>query len=218
MLDTVIFDMDGLMFDTETLAFKIFKQLIEAENLVFDPNFVYSIRGRSAEAAKELFTKKFYPNTSVNYEELRTKKNQLLQKYLAENPIPLKNGLLALLEYLRLKQFKMVVASSTKKELVLKYLKKANIISYFTNIIGGDEVKETKPNPEIFLRAVKSVDSSPENALVLEDSLAGVKAAINGKLKVVWIPDDIEIEEARNLATITLASLEEVISFLENNN
>ncbi len=216
MIKGIIFDMDGLMFDTERLSLLIWKDLIIKNNMKFYPDFIYQIRGRSSMDAKKLYEEKYYPDATINYEDIKKQKTYIMQEWLENNEIPIKKGLLELLEFLNENKYKLIVASSTKKEIVNKYLEKAGVKKYFFDIVGGDDINKTKPNPDIFLLAAKKISLAANEVLVLEDSLAGVLAANAANMKVVWIPDDIDIPEARKKATITLNNLKEVISFLKN--
>ncbi len=125
------------MFDTETLAFNIWKKLLTENNLEIKEEFLYQIRGRNSNSSRILFND-YYKNSTVTYDELRNKKNELLRSYLLNNKIPYKKGLISLLNYLRENNYKMVVASSTESKYVRLYLEKEQLISYFDGIIGGD--------------------------------------------------------------------------------
>ncbi|MFR4318094.1 MAG: HAD family hydrolase [Eubacterium sp.] len=94
-----------------------------------------------------------------------------------------------LLKFLKEKKYKTVVATSSERKRVEFILEKAGIRQYFNDIICGDEVEKGKPNPEIFLRACEKVNVNPENALVLEDSEAGIEAANVGNINVICVPD-----------------------------
>lgn len=212
-IDSIIFDMDGLMFDTETLAFNIWKKLLTANNLEIKEEFLYQIRGRNSNSSRILFDD-YYKNSKVTYDELRNKKNELLRSYLLNNKIPYKKGLISILNYLKENNYKMVVASSTESKYVRLYLEKEQLISYFDGIIGGDEVKYSKPNKEIFEKALGLLGVSSERALVLEDSLAGILASKNANIKSILVPDNLYIDEAKINSLITLESLEEVENFL----
>lgn len=212
-VNSIIFDMDGLMFDTETLAFNIWKKLLKENNLEIKEEFLYLIRGRNSNSSRLLFNE-YYKDSKVSYDELRNKKNNLLRNYLLNNKIPYKKGLVSLLDYLKDNNYKMVVASSTESKYVKLYLEKEGLISYFDGIIGGDEVKYSKPNKEIFEKVLGLMGVCSDNALVLEDSLAGILASKNANIKSILVPDNLYIDEAKINSLVTLESLEEVKNFL----
>ena len=108
---------------------------------------------------------------------------------IEKNGVQIKPGIKELLQALFAANIPCVVASSTKTEIVLKYLKRAGIDKYFSFVIGGDKVNESKPNPEIFLKAWKSVDVPLEAALILEDSENGLLASKNANMSSICIPD-----------------------------
>ena len=117
-----------------------------------------------------------YPDEIIS-NETRKQVNYIIEK----NGVQIKPGIKELLQAL--------FASSTKTEIVLKYLKRAEIDKYFSFVIGGDKVNESKPNPEIFLKAWKSVDVPLKAALILEDSENGLLASKNANIPSICIPD-----------------------------
>ncbi|MDE6953531.1 MAG: HAD family phosphatase [Erysipelotrichales bacterium] len=216
MIKAVIFDMDGLMIDSERVTYNGYKKVLGDMGLDITEEFYTTLLGRTIETAKQLFEnvygKDFHLDDVI----------PLVHKYMADlfdnEGVPVKKGLVDLLKYLKDNNYKTVVATSSQRKRVDHILNIANISQYFDDSICGDEVTHGKPNPEVFLRACEKAGVSPEEALVLEDSEAGIQAAYSGKIKVICIPDMKYPEEAyASKTTKILPSLEEVIDYLKEN-
>lgn len=210
MIKAVIFDMDGLMFDTEMLSLRYWHTVFDIHHIEAIEEFLIKIRGLNKKASAALF-KEYYPNENC-FSRLREEKDALVQKYIKENGVPIKEGLIELLEYLKGNGYKIVLATSTENKVAVQYLKQANVYQYFTDFCFGDEVICSKPNPEIFLRAAKKVDVNPECCLVLEDSKSGVEAAGLANMNIIWIPDLVLFKTD----ALKLNNLKEVIEVLKN--
>lgn len=130
--------------------------------------------------------------------------------------VPKKKGLDELLQYLKSHNYKTIVATSSGRERVDEILKNAQLTQYFDDSICGDEVTHGKPNPEIFLTACHKLGVQPEEALVLEDSEAGIQAAYDGHIDVICVPD-MKYPEEKYVQMITkiVKSLDDVIDYLE---
>ena len=214
MKKAVIFDMDGLMFDTEPLYFKGNQITAESVGIPFDYAFYKNYIGASDEdlyqGMYETFEKEkvdaFIENAEKDVEEV----------LFSDVPV-LKKGLVPLLEYLKEKQFKTVVASSSKRHVVQNMLKNAKLTSYFDAIVGGDEVERSKPHPEIFQKAAKLTGVEGSAILVLEDSMNGIRAAHAAGLDVIMIPDLMQpTDEARELTLDVCNDLHEILRKLKS--
>jgi len=140
------------------------------------------------------------------------------KKYLnavQNKPVPLKTGALLLLQHLKKEGTRRVVVTSTNKELALRKLTNAEIVHFFDFILGRDEVKQGKPNPEIYLTACRELGEEPADCLAIEDSDNGVLAAHNAGLTVIQVPDLVEpSERVRGLRHKILNSLDDVYQVL----
>lgn len=186
-IDCVIFDMDGLMFGTEIMAERIWKSLLTEHNLVPNQEFLNKIKGRNIPDQTILF-KKYY-NSNLDYSKLKEERNIKLEHELRIEGVPLKKGLVECLNYLKSINKTLAVASSSDKHLILDNLKDTNLLSYFSHIVSGEDFKQSKPNPEIFLNVSEHLKIKPERCMVLEDSEAGITAALRANMQAVWIPD-----------------------------
>lgn len=205
-IECVIFDMDGVMFDTERLAEKIWLGIFKEYKLLPNKTFMDSIKGRNISDSKKLF-EQFY-GSNIDFIELKNLRDQRLEHELRCNGVPLKNGLIETLNYLKANNKKIALASSSNKKLIMDNLKDTKLTNYFDYIVSGEDFRQSKPNPEIFLNCSNHFNISVSNCLVIEDSKAGVDAALNAKMQVVWIPDLVLFEVSKDV--IKLESLNEI--------
>lgn len=205
MLKGVIFDMDGLMFDTERLSSKMWYKILKKYNLPINEEFIIAIRGLNFESSRKLFYK--YYETKLDFKNLKDEKNQMVFDYIISHGIPVKEGLYELLDFLKKNKIKIALATSSSRTVASKYLELAGIDSYFNAKVFGNEVSKGKPDPEIFLKALAKLHLKCEEAIVLEDSENGINAALSANIRPLWIPDGVYFKtEAKRLK-----SLKEVI-------
>ena len=207
MKKLVIFDMDGLMFDSEKLAGECLIQAGKHYGYDISWEVRLELLGKNRETNKRYLCKQFGEDFPVD--EIFSLSGDLRRKYIDEHGIQMKKGLVELLEYLKEKKIMIVVASSSPRETIKKYLSMNNLLDYFNEIISGDEVTRCKPDPEIFLKACKDFDIKPSEAIVLEDSISGVMAAFHGDIDVICVPDLVAIED--KYASITLGCFNDLI-------
>ena len=178
-IKAVIFDMDGVIFDTEMVYLKVWSEVFEKYGYKMTKEIYSSVLGTGRENVKKVFLSKFGSNLPID--DMYIEKDKNLAKEI-EKGVPLKHGVCEILEYLKENNFKIALATSALSERVFKQLKQANIESFFNAIVCRDEVKETKPNPDIFLKAADKLSISPEQCIVIEDSNAGIEAAFNASM------------------------------------
>ncbi|MGM9985781.1 MAG: HAD family hydrolase, partial [Bacillaceae bacterium] len=127
-----------------------------------------------------------------------------------------KEGLDELLQYLQANNIPMVVATSTYRKMALWILEKAGVLGYFKGIVCGDEVKESKPDPEIFVKACNLLGLQPEECIVIEDSENGLRAAHAAGIRTIFIKDLVTpVEEVLGKVHHQGKSLRDVITYLE---
>ena len=207
-----IFDMDGLIFDSERLFMSFLQK--EAADLGYEitPEKYAKTLGVGGDtlAAKvrEIYGED-YPHKEVS------RRARLAMNAWTENhTIPVKDGIPELLEFFASRQIPCCVASSTRTTYVKRYLEQAGLARYFSKITGGDQVTHSKPDPEIFLLSCRHFGIAPEDALVLEDSENGLLAAHNGKIPAICIPDmKYPSAEYRDYAVYIAGSARDVITY-----
>ncbi|MER2175308.1 MAG: HAD family phosphatase [Carnobacterium sp.] len=215
-IEAVIFDMDGLMFDTEVLYYEANRTIAKRIDLAYTWEFHEKYIGVSDEE----FHKELYLTFETEAAEtLINEGGQALLEHVEVNGLRKKKGLIELLDYLESKNIKKIVASSSIKSLVSLFLEKEQLTPYFDAIIGGDEVTRAKPSPEIYEKAWLKTQVPKEHTLVLEDSLNGIRASYDANIPVIMIPDLIlPTSEAKEKTLMILDDLNQVKSFIEQQN
>jgi len=216
-MKAVVFDMDGLMFDTERVAILAWDYAGEKMGIGKAGYMVYKTLGINVEASNQIWKKEF--GDRYNEEELWKYTREFNNDFYAKNKVPVKKGLYILLEYLKANGYKLAVASSTSKRGVERNLKSAGVLEYFDAVICGDMVEKSKPEPEIYVKACEALGVEPAEALALEDSRNGLLSAHRAGMKVIMVPDLWEAdEEVKEFLWTMCSDLEEVKEFLVNQN
>ena len=213
MVEAVIFDMDGLMIDTEIVNYYAFRDFFRTLGVELSKEDYYThITGKSVENAFESMRKTFHIEFTMMDAFAYLEKTN---KQRSEN-IPLKPGLIELLQYLKSCDIKLAIATSSGLSRVYDLFRNYHVIEYFDEIVCGPDVKRGKPAPDIFLKACEKLGVEPGKAIVLEDSEAGIEAAYNAHVRVICIPDMREPDDAHKaMLSAMLPSLNDVIDYLK---
>ncbi len=216
MVKGVIFDMDGTMFGTEQVSTSAWIEAGGELDFPITEEVIDTFRGRSPAMIKKIFLERY--GADADYESLKDLRNKLYIQKLEREGVPIKEGLLPLLEYLKAEKIPMAVATSTSEVRARRILKLAGVYNYFTGFVYGDTLAASKPEPDIFLEAARRIDQSPEECLVLEDSTAGVMAGKAAGGYIIHIPDMIEVpEEVKEGITAEFTNLNQVIEWVREN-
>lgn len=183
----VIFDMDGLMLDTETLAREAWYGAMRRWGYALTDDVYLRVLGTTAERTREIFREAFGPDIPI--EAIYDQKQRYVDQAIESGRLTLKPGLIELLDWLEAMRIPKAVASSTARAMVLKKLNRVNLAGRFGAIVGGDEVTHGKPAPDIFLEAARRLDAPPRCCIALEDSENGVRAAHAAGMRVIMVPD-----------------------------
>lgn len=209
----VIFDMDGVIFDTEKVYLDIWTEVFEKYGYKMTKELYVTVMGTGRKNVIKTFLENFGDDLPIEkmYEE---KDNQLF--YRIENQgIPLKEGVKELFSMLKEKDYKIALATSAKKERVEKQIKDKWLKESFDAIVCGDDVEKGKPSPDIFLKAAKEIDVEPENCFVVEDSPAGIKAVFSGGMKGIHVEDlKVADEEILKYCQKNFKNLQEIKKYL----
>ena len=181
-MKTVIFDMDGVIFDTEVVDRQAWVELGEARGLPWVNEFIYEIVGTTGAYVRERLKERLGTDGAVA-EFIEAQDNY------AKHQVEIKKGLLDLLEYLKANDYRVAIASSGTENWIMKNVNGAGIRNYFEIIVSGDLVTNSKPDPEIFLLACEKLGVKPQDAWVIEDSKNGIRAAREAGCKTIFIPD-----------------------------
>ena len=215
MYKAVIFDMDGLMFDTENYWIEFGIDIAKNFGYNLTEKFINKITGTNYDNIKRNLFITYGDKFPIEdfYEELRNK----IYNDMETNGIRIKKGLIELLKYLKDNNYLIAIASSTSKIIIEKYLSYANIDKNIFNIIvSGVDFKNGKPFPDIYINTCKLLNIKSDETLVLEDSTNGIISAYNANCDVIWIPDRIEVPlDIQKLAINKFDSLIDVIDFLK---
>lgn len=214
-IKTVVFDMDGVLFDTERLCMESWVQVAE-ELDIHDMEEVFAkCIGLNANDTKTLILNHY--GQDFAYEEYRVKTSEWFWKEIKENGLPMKKGVKEILSYLQESGYRIGLASSTKYESVIKHLEHAGIRDYFEQVVTGDMVEHSKPQPDIYLLACKKLGVETQQAYAIEDSPNGIRAAYSAGMKPIMVPDMIAPDgEMKELSFAIYSDLLEVRSFLGN--
>ncbi len=211
----IIFDMDGVIFDTEKIYLTNWQNIFKDYGYSLEKKTYIECMGVGKVKVKEIFKNTFGDYLPVD--KMYDDKDIHLEKYLKENEIKLKLGVVKTLEFLNKNNYKVALATSSRRSRVEFLLEKYNIKDKFDEIVCGDEVKNYKPNPDIFLTALNKLNLNKDEVLIVEDSKAGVLAGNNANINVVHIPDLIEKDkEIEKLSFRVFNNLLELKYFLQN--
>lgn len=213
----VIFDMDGLMFDSERLGMDMMSVVGKEFGVDILEEHVLEVIGTNRKNVEKRFRERY--GATFPFEEFMTTKIQRVMNHYETSGVPKKEGLDVLLHYLTENHIPMVVATSTYREIATHILHKAEVLPSFKGIVCGDEVVNSKPDPEIFLKACQMLDLSPEECIVLEDSENGLRAAHDAGIRSIFIKDLVSpVEEVLQHVHHQGKTLHDVIAYIEKEN
>lgn len=189
----VIFDMDGVIFDSERAVYGIWKELSEKYGFAeIDKVYIRTI-GVTRDVTRKIICDHYGPD--FPYEKYQEESSRMFQSRYDGGRLPLKPGIKDLLVYLKGKEYKIAIASSTRAVRVRKQVEEAGLIEYFDVIVGGDMVSRSKPEPDIFLTTSELLGAKPSSTYVIEDSYNGIRAAYAGGFIPVMVPDMIPADD-----------------------
>lgn len=215
MLELVIFDVDGLMIDTESVWKNAFDKAGDKYGIPNLGDTLFpSLIGKRLEDEQELLDRLL---PSDIQDKLMNEWRQIGLGSL-EREVPVKPGLYEMLDFLEQHHIKMAVATTTRRDLTEQRLKKIGVYDRFEYVLCGDEVTNRKPDPEIYLSVLKRMDTDARNALVLEDSVVGVEAAYRAGIDCIQVPDLIAPTEVQEKQTICIVKdLMEARDYIQEN-
>ncbi|MCX7943964.1 MAG: HAD family phosphatase [Deltaproteobacteria bacterium] len=180
----IIFDFDGVIVDSEPFWDRVDEMIIEQEGVRFIPEIKNRVMGLAPLLSVIELCRVHNIKTPP---EILLKRREDLMKKFYETAIELNYGAYETLEYLHNKGLKLALASSTPKRLFESALKRFNIDRFFDVIVTSEDVESSKPNPEIFIRAQELLSLPKSELIIVEDSRAGIEAAIASGIEVIWL-------------------------------
>lgn len=188
-MNAVIFDMDGVLFDTEMVCRLAWDAVGEEMGVGKAGYMVLKTLGVKAEKAIEILKEEFKFKSDFDARAFKERARSFSYKYFDEHGVPAKDGLFEILPYLKKKGYKLALASSTSTDSVHHHLKEKAVEKYFDAIICGDMIKKSKPDPDIYLKACEALGEEPANCYAVEDSKNGILSAHRAGCKVIMVPD-----------------------------
>ena len=209
MTKLAIFDVDGTLIDSESIYVKAALLNNKINNYNVPLNVIMNTIGRNRESVRQVVidsqTKDF------DYDTYRSK----LMEIYNQDRLTLKKGAINILEYCKNHNILSAIATSTYKEKQLRILNKLDLIKYFDYMVFGDEIKNSKPAPDIYLDVYNHYNFKKEDILIFEDSRNGILSAHNAGIKVVYIKDVVDVEkDVVDLAYKSIKDLDEGIKLL----
>lgn len=217
MVSGIIFDMDGILIDSERQSNEGWLWAAGQLGVDMPMWLIDSFKGAQAELCCKFFDD--YYKGVIDYWEAKELRTRHVYKIRETEGIPVKKGVNDIFEYIRNNGLKCAVATSTRRESAEKTLHEIGVWDYLDAVVYGDEVERGKPEPDIFLRAAKAIGVNPSEAVVVEDSINGIKAGYAADMRVVHIPDTIAIDDdIRKLTYMVCADLNGLIDVVESIN
>lgn len=211
----VVFDMDGVIFDSEIKVIECWEEIAKKYGIANIEDTARKCLGINAVVTKEIFLETY--GRDFPYDEYKKEMSALFHRRYDEGRLPLKAGIRVLLQYLKEEGYKIGIASSTRYAVVQQEIKDAGLLSYFDHITGGDMLKKSKPEPDIYLMACEHLDVEPKEAVAIEDSYNGIRSAYRAGMVPIMVPDLVEPdEEMKKLAKYICKDLLQVKKILAN--
>ena len=192
----IIFDLDGVICNTDEFHYIAWKKLADKLNIYFDREINNRLRGvsriKSLEIILELSKRKYTDSEKSEFaEEKNDNYKKLLQKM---SPNSLTEDVKSTLTAIKKQDFKIAIGSSSKNTLYI--LERVGLSQFFDTVVDGNQIKHSKPNPEVFLKAAQNLNLCPDECLVVEDAFTGIEAAVNGGFDSAGIGDAYTDEKA----------------------
>lgn len=220
-IELVIFDMDGLIIDTESISVEAWNKVFTRLNIGVEKIFYSEIIGSSAKVIEKKMLQKKIVKNKAKFQEILSMQRAEATEIISSKGINKKEGIDELLDYLEKEGIKKAVASSSFRSKVDKFLTITGLRCKFDYIIAGDEVNNTKPAPDLYKNVIKQFHINNENTIILEDSKNGLESAKSaGITKRIYIPDIVILspKEEKELSYKKFSNLLEVKNELQRNN
>lgn len=210
----VIFDMDGVVFDSEKLVLLCWEKVAERHHVEKITEVMTACIGTTKVKTEEIVTDHY--GADFPYDALSKEASALFHETVDRDGLPVKRGVRELLDYLQGEEVPLAVASSTRLEVVSQELKQAGLYEYFQVVMGGDQLRRSKPEPDIYLMACDKLGIQPAQAYAIEDSYNGIRSAYSAGMKPIMVPDILSpTEEMREKSVAVLDDLLQVRKWFE---
>ena len=212
-VQAVIFDMDGVIFDSERLVIECWEEVAAKHNIPDIVEICMRVQGNNREETGKRFREKY--GKDFPYETYKKEVTALFLDRYGEGQLPMKPGVVEILKELRRNNIPLALASSTRSDIVKLEMAEANLLPFFDAVLGGDMVPHSKPEPDIFLAAAAALQVEPKCCYVLEDSHNGIRAAYRAGMHPIMVPDmQKPTEEIRGIAEAVAENLPAALEYL----
>lgn len=213
-MEAVVFDMDGIIFDSENLWLRCWAILEKEYGLKDTREAVLRCTGTTKAVTREIMMD--YYGEGFDYEKFAGLSSELFHKIEKEEGLPLKPGVFELLDWLKEKKIKLALASSTRIVVVEDQLKTAGLYDYFDVVIGGDMLEKSKPEPDIYILACEKLGVKTKESYAIEDSFNGIRSAYSAGMKPIMVPDLKQPDDEMKEKSFRIAtSLNELVGTLD---
>mgnify|MGYP000871338714 FL=1 len=210
----VVFDLDGVIFDTERLVIEFWKEVAKKHNIPNVEHTCIQCLGTNRVRTREIFLENY--GADFPFDPYRAEVTELFNTHYKGVPLPTKPGVRELLSYLQEQDIKVGLASSTAQHLVRDEIGTAGLLPYFQTLVCGDMVEHSKPAPDIFLKACEILNADPTKSIAIEDSFNGIRSAHCAGMTPIMVPDQVQpTDEIRALAFHVMPSLLDVLNWLK---
>lgn len=192
-MKAVIFDMDGILIDSENLVGQCWMEIAAEQHIEGMSETIRKCIGLNKNDTRQLVMDTYGPD--FPYDEFATLASSRFQELVAMKGLPMKKGVREILQFLRDRKIPIGLASSTREVTVRRQMTDLGLIDFFDQIVGGDAVEHSKPNPEIYLIACGKMGFAPADCMAVEDSPNGIRAASAAGMETVMVPDLVAPDE-----------------------
>lgn len=215
MIKGAVFDMDGLMFDSERITYNGWQKLMDENGYEYSINVFKQTVGRRKKEVEQFYYSKY--GKDFPYRKLSEIQRNNYINFVMTKGAPVKKGLYEILEFLKDNDIKIALATSTSRQTSLVNLESAKVKKYFNALVCGEDVTNGKPDPEVFLTAAKRIGIEPDQCVAFEDSFNGIRSAFASGMTTVMVPDFIQpTDEILTMVNYLCSDLSNAVEVLKN--
>lgn len=193
MIKLVIFDVDGTLLDTESVYINSALKTAKIYGYPITLEDVLKTVGGNSDNSRRVISKAL--GEKYDYEEYRKHLHEVWDAYEEKEGVAFKKGAMEIIKFLKEENIPMAIATSTGRSRQEKVLERVGLTPYFDFMVFGDDVKNSKPNPDIYLKAIEHFDFNSDEMIIFEDSTNGIKSGVAAGVRVVYIKDYIDVPE-----------------------